>query len=113
MHLVSKQGNTHKQNRLKNIYKTENGEIVYYKNSKNFAGSSIYWYLFHIIEMYNRGVNKVSFTVAHNGVIILPISLLLEYAPYADYNEKKYHYIRIKCLRNRYYHIFYTKTKTS
>lgn len=88
----------------RNIYKTENGEIVYFKNSKDFDGSGIYWYSFHIIDMYNRGVNKVSFTVAHNGIIILPILLLLEYAPHTDYNEKQsYHYIRIKCLENRYY----------
>lgn len=88
----------------KNIYKTEKGEIIYFKNSKDFGGNGIYWYSFHIIDMYNRGINKVSFTVAHNGIIILPISLLLEYATYTDYNKiQNYHYIRIKYLGNRYY----------
>lgn len=88
----------------KNIYKTENGEIIYFKNSKDFEGSGIYWYSFHIIDMHNSGVNKVSFTVAHNGIIILPMSLLLKYATFTDYNEKQnYHYIRIKYLGSRYY----------
>lgn len=86
------------------IYVTENAERVYFKNSKEYDSKGIYWYSFHIIDIYEKGVNKVSLTVAHNGIIILPINLLLEYAKYADFDEKKnYHHIRVKYIENRYY----------
>lgn len=95
---------TKKIDSRRRIYTTENKETIYFKNSKPYKEKSIYWYSFHILELYKRGVVKVSFTISHNGIIILPITLLLEYAEYADFDKKNdYHHVRVKYAGNRYY----------
>ncbi len=86
----------------RNTYKTENGESIYFAHSKEYNGW--YWYGIFIHNLHNEQISKVSFTISENGILVLPITVLLQYAEYADYKEYpkgKRYYIRIRYTNNR------------
>ena len=80
-----------------NIYETKGGTLVGFKRSKNY-GDSVWWCSVYIYRFKNKNVTNVCFIIGFQGVIIVPIELLLKYAKYANSNNyyKDRFFIRIK-----------------
>lgn len=85
------------------IYDSVNHSIVAFCNSRDYEGG-IWWYSVYVYNLFNYGVSKVCLTLGMHGVVVVPMSLLLEYAKYADYkdyDQGKRFYIRIKQENNK------------
>ena len=81
-----------------NIYKANNGNLIAFSCSKDY-GNSIWWYSTYIYNLAATNVKDVCFIIGFQGIILLPIELLLSYAEYADskeYPKGTRFYIRIK-----------------
>lgn len=86
------------KNSRNNIYETNEGNLIVFSCSKDF-GSSKWWYSTYIHNLSQINVRDVCFIIGFQGIILLPIKLLLNYAEYADYKEYpngNRFYIRIK-----------------
>jgi hypothetical protein len=85
--------------RYRSIYKCANNSIVAFSNSKDYGGEK-WWYSIFVYEWSKLGVEKVCLTLGEQGIVVLPMTLLLDYAKYADYNDNytngKRFFIRIK-----------------
>ena len=81
------------------IYKTADNSIVAFSNSKDYGGNK-WWYSIFIDKLSQLGVNYVCLTLGEQGIVILPLDILLKYAKYADFNDNytdgKRFFIRIK-----------------
>ncbi|MBR2260196.1 MAG: hypothetical protein IJ916_00655 [Paludibacteraceae bacterium] len=85
------------------IYDSVNHSIVAFCNSRDYEGG-IWWYSVYVYNLFNYGVSKVCLTLGMHGIVVVPMSLLLEYAKYADYkdyDQGKRFYIRIKQENNK------------
>ena len=69
-----------------NIYKANNGNLITFSCSKDY-GNSIWWYSTYIYNLAATNVKDVCFIIGFQGIILLPIELLLSYAEYADSKE--------------------------
>lgn len=80
-----------------NIYETKGGTLVGFKRSKNY-GDSVWWCSVYIYRFKNKNVTNVCFIIGFQGVIIVPIELLLKYAEYANSNKyvEDRFFVRIK-----------------
>lgn len=81
-----------------NIYKANNGNLIAFSCSKDY-GNSIWWYSTYIYNLAATNVKDVCFIIGFQGIILLPIELLLSYAEYADskeYPKGTRFYIRIR-----------------
>lgn len=87
-----------------NIYETNYGSFIALSCSRDYK-NSIWWYSTYIYNLANLNIKEVCFIIGFQGIILLPIELLLNYAKYAD--SKKYpkgdrFYIRIKKQEDNY-----------
>ena len=66
-----------------NIYEANNGNFIAFFSSKEYD-TSIWWYSIYIYNLAAKNVKNVCFIIGFQGIILLPIELLLSYAEYAD-----------------------------
>ena len=83
---------------------TKDEIIISLSNSKEFE-SDKWWYSVFIYDLAEKGVKEVCFVLGKKGIIVLPLTILLNYAEYADFNENyaqgKRFFIRIKKENNK------------
>ncbi|MBO6233854.1 MAG: hypothetical protein J6N43_00295 [Prevotella sp.] len=88
-----------------NIFRASDNSIVALSNSKDFGGDK-WWYSIFVYEWAQLGVNNVCFTLGEQGIALLPMAILLEYAKYADYNDNyangRRFFVRIKKENGKY-----------
>lgn len=87
------------------IFSASDNSIVALSNSKDFGGEK-WWYSIFVYEWAQLGVSNVCLTLGEQGVVLLPINILLEYAKYADFNDNyangKRFFVRIKKEKGKY-----------
>ena len=88
----------------RSLYLTKDEIIISLSNSKEFE-SDKWWYSVFIYELAEKGVKEVCFVLGKKGIVVLPLTILLNYAEYADFNENyaqgKRFFIRIKKENNK------------
>ena len=85
------------------IYDSVNHSIVAFCNSRDYDGG-IWWYSVFVYNLLDCGVNTVCLTLGMHGIIVVPITILIEYVKYADYrdyNQGRRFHIRIKKENNK------------
>ena len=96
--IIRKYGNS------RSLYLTKDEIIISLSNSKEFE-SDKWWYSVFIYELAEKGVKEVCFVLGKKGIVVLPLTILLNYAAYADFNENyaqgKRFFIRIKKENNK------------
>lgn len=96
--IIRKYGNS------RSLYLTKDEIIISLSNSKEFE-SDKWWYSVFIYDLAEKGVKEVCFVLGKKGIVVLPLTILLNYAEYADFNEKyaqgKRFFIRIKKENNK------------
>ncbi len=96
--IIRKYGNS------RSLYLTKDEIIISLSNSKEFE-SDKWWYSVFIYELAEKGVKEVCFVLGKKGIVVLPLTILLNYAEYADFNENyaqgKRFFIRIKKENNK------------
>ena len=78
--IIRKYGNS------RSLYLTKDEIIISLSNSKEFE-SDKWWYSVFIYELAEKGVKEVCFVLGKKGIVVLPLTILLNYAEYADFNE--------------------------
>ena len=98
LNIIRKYGNS------RSLYLTKDEIIISLSNSKEFE-SDKWWYSVFIYELAEKGVKEVCFVLGKKGIVVLPLTILLNYAEYADFNENyaqgKRFFIRIKKENNK------------
>lgn len=96
--IIRKYGNS------RSLYLTKDEIIISLSNSKEFE-SDKWWYSVFIYDLAEKGVKEVCFVLGKKGIVVLPLTILLNYAEYADFNENyaqgKRFFIRIKKENNK------------
>lgn len=97
--LPTKYGVEKKVGSGRNVFETKSGSLIAFSKSKEFE-SGKWWYSLFIYDLSEKGVDTVCFVLGNYGIVIVPITLLLEYAKFANYNENyamgKRFFIRIR-----------------
>ena len=78
--IIRKYGNS------RSLYLTKDEIIISLSNSKEFE-SDKWWYSVFIYDLAEKGVKEVCFVLGKKGIVVLPLTILLNYAEYADFNE--------------------------
>ena len=96
--IIRKYGNS------RSLYLTKDEIIISLSNSKEFE-SDKWWYSVFIYDLAEKGVKEVCFVLGKKGIVVLPLTILLNYAEYADFNENyaqgKRFFIRLKKENNK------------
>ena len=96
--IIRKYGNS------RSLYLTKDEIIISLSNSKEFE-SDKWWYSVFIYDLAEKGVKEVCFVLGKKGIVVLPLTILLNYAEYADFNDNyaqgKRFFIRIKKENNK------------
>ena len=73
--IIRKYGNS------RSLYLTKDEIIISLSNSKEFE-SDKWWYSVFIYDLAEKGVKEVCFVLGKKGIVVLPLTILLNYAEY-------------------------------
>lgn len=82
----------------RSIYKTSDGKLLAIVNSKLYPDKT-YW--FSSVSKYfkDKGIEKICFVCGNEGVLLIPIDIILEYNKYSGWKDNKKgrsYYVRVR-----------------